>query len=83
MALSCSPQGQAIWSGRHTLACGKGLWPWVPRPRREGLAWLLLGSGLAATAVDPLATHQTGREMGSHGVQPQAQDQSPPQHIFR
>lgn len=55
VALSCSPQGQAIWSGRQTLARGKGLWPWVPRPRQEGFAWLLLGSGPAATAEGPWA----------------------------
>lgn len=55
VALSCSPQGQAIWSGRQTLARGKGLWPWVPRPRREGFVWLLLGSGPAATAAGPWA----------------------------
>lgn len=55
MALSCSPQGQASWSGRQTLARGKGLWPWVPGPKPERLAWLLLGSGPVATVAGPWA----------------------------
>ena len=55
VALSCSPQGQASWSGRQTLARGKGRWPWVPGPRPERLACLLLGSGPVATVAGPWA----------------------------
>lgn len=68
VALSCSPQGRAIWSGRQTLARGKGLWPWVPRPRREGLAWLLLGSGLAATAAGHWARWPPTRQAEKWGL---------------